>query len=214
MNKVTTGSFITFEGGEGAGKSTQIKRLAARLEALSIPVTLTREPGGSPGAEEIRTLLVTGEGDRWSGLSESLLHFAARADHLERLIKPARLRGDWVLCDRFADSTLAYQGGGHGLNGAAIQTLYDLVVGEQGPELTLILDLPVEAGLARAASRGEGEDRYEKMGLAFHERLRAAFLEIACQNPQRCVVIDATFDIDTVEDTIWTAVSKRFSLSS
>lgn len=214
MNKVTSGAFITFEGGEGAGKSTQIKLLAARLKAMSLPVTLTREPGGSPGAEEIRLLLVTGENDRWSGLSESLLHFAARSDHLERLIKPARARGEWVLCDRFADSTLAYQGGGHGLHHAAIQTLYDLVVGTQGPELTLILDLPVEAGLSRAASRGEGEDRYEKMGQAFHERLRAAFLEIARKNPDRCVVIDATADIDTVEAAIWAVVADRFSLSS
>jgi len=209
---MTSGRFITFEGGEGAGKSTQIRRLADTLEASGLKVLQTREPGGSPGAEEIRSLLVTGEGDRWTGMTEVLLHFAARADHLVRVIRPALAEGTWVLCDRFVDSSMAYQGVAQALGRDVITELTDLVVGETMPDLTLILDLPVESGLARAGDRGEGEDRYEKMGAAFHDTLRQAFLSIAADAPTRCRVIDATADIETVSQAIWAETAKRFSL--
>lgn len=206
--------FITFEGGEGAGKSTQIKRLAARLNARGIPVLLTREPGGSPGAEEIRQLLVTGGTDRWEGQTEALLNFAARSDHLKRTILPALSEGTWVLCDRFSDSTMAYQGYGHGLGRDAVQKLTDLVVGTHMPDLTLVLDLPVEAGLKRALDRGDGEDRYEKMGHDFHERLRQAFLDIAKAEPGRCAVFDAQQSVDRIEEQIWAVTSERLGLKS
>ncbi|MGK2739786.1 dTMP kinase [Tepidicaulis sp. LMO-SS28] len=206
------GRFITFEGGEGAGKSSHTARLAEWLRAQGIDVVTTREPGGSPGAEAIRKLLVEGEADRWSGKAEALLHFAARADHLERTIRPALAAGKWVICDRFADSTMAYQGYGHGLEPEVIQTLYDLVVGQDGPDFTLVLDLPVEEGLKRAASRGGGEDRYEGMDLSFHERLRQAFLKIAKAEPERCAVIDATQPMEKVTADILDAVASHFGI--
>lgn len=206
------GRFITFEGGEGAGKSTQIRLLSETLEKAGHAVLETREPGGSPGAEEIRSLLVTGDGDRWTGMTEVLLHFAARADHLERIVRPALNDGTWVLCDRFVDSSMAYQGVAQSLGKDVIRDLTNLVVGTTMPDLTLILDLPVADGLARAGARGEGEDRYEKMGQAFHETLRQAFLDIATDAPDRCKVIDATADINAVQQAIWTATTKRFHL--
>jgi len=211
-NPANTGLFITFEGGEGAGKSTQVRRLAAALEAQGRQVLQTREPGGSKGAEQIRTLLVTGASDRWSGMTEALLNFAARSDHLARIIRPALQRGDIVLCDRFADSTMAYQGYAQGVGAAAISALTDIVVEDTRPDLTLIMDLPVAAGLARAAARGEGEDRYEKMGQAFHETLRAAFLDIAARAPKRCVVIDATGSEETIAEQIMAVIKARFQL--
>ncbi|MBO6542101.1 MAG: dTMP kinase [Alphaproteobacteria bacterium] len=211
-NPANTGLFITFEGGEGAGKSTQVRRLAAALEAQGRQVLQTREPGGSKGAEQIRTLLVTGASDRWSGMTEALLNFAARSDHLARIIRPALQRGDIVLCDRFADSTMAYQGYAQGVGAAAISALTDIVVEDTRPDLTLIMDLPVEAGLARAAARGEGEDRYEKMGQAFHETLRAAFLDIAARAPKRCVVIDATGSEEAIAEQIMAVIKARFQL--
>ncbi len=206
------GRFITFEGGEGAGKSTQIRLLAEALEKAGHTVLQTREPGGSPGAEEIRSLLVTGESDRWTGMTEVLLHFAARADHLERVIRPALAAGTWVLCDRFVDSSVAYQGVAQGLGTDVLQDLTRLVVADTMPDLTLILDLPVEDGLARAGSRGDGEDRYEKMGQAFHKTLRQAFLDIAGSAPDRCKVIDATDKIDAVHQAIWSETAARFKL--
>lgn len=206
------GRFITFEGGEGAGKSTQMHRLADFLRARGLEIVQTREPGGSPGAEEIRALLVNGDGDRWTGLTEALLNFAARADHLARVIEPALKRGAWVLCDRFADSTMAYQGYAQGVGPETVRTLTDMVVGETRPDLTLILDLPVDVGLARATERGTGEDRYEKMGLAFHETLRQAFREIAENEPERCRLIDANADIDEVSKAVEAAVADRFDL--
>ncbi len=206
------GRFITFEGGEGAGKSTQIRLLSETLEKAGHAVLQTREPGGSPGAEEIRSLLVTGDGDRWTGMTEVLLHFAARADHLERVVRPALSEGKWVLCDRFVDSSMAYQGVAQALGKDVIRDLTNLVVAATMPDLTLILDLPVADGLARAGARGEGEDRYEKMGQAFHETLRQAFLDIATDAPGRCKVIDATGDINAVQQAIWTATTKRFHL--
>lgn len=205
--------FVTLEGGEGAGKSTQIARLAQSLSDSGVAVTTTREPGGSPGADAIRRLLVEGEPGRWDGETEALLHFAARRDHLVRTVWPALAAGQWVLCDRFADSTLAYQGYGHGLDRNFIDTLYRLTVGDFRPDLTLILDLPVETGLARAAGRGGAEDRYERMDREFHERLRLGFLDIARQEPDRCAVVDATHDADAIAADIRAIVGDRFGVA-
>lgn len=207
------GRFITFEGGEGGGKSTNLQMLKAALEGAGYTVITTREPGGSPGAEEIRRLLVEGAVDRWDAISEALLHFAARRDHVERVIRPTLARGDWVICDRFADSTMAYQGYGHGLGRDVIETLYKVSIGDMKPDLTLILDLPVEIGLARAGGRGGSEDRYERMKDGFHQRLRDGFLDIASREPDRCVVIDATATLDAVQAEIRKAVSQRLSTS-
>jgi dTMP kinase len=208
------GRFITLEGGEGGGKSTQARRLAVSLESEAGEVLLTREPGGSPGAEQIRGLLVDGEVHRWDAVTETFLHFAARRDHLVNMVQPALARGAWVISDRFADSTMAYQGYGHGVDRDAIAELYRICVGSLKPDLTLILDLPVEAGLARAAGRGGGEDRYERMDVAFHERLRQGFLEIAGRDPARCVVIDAARGEDKVHAQIIAAVRERMELPS
>lgn len=203
------GRFITFEGGEGAGKSTQLKLLAEALAKADFEVVTTREPGGSKGAEAIRALLVTGDTDRWDAETEALLHTAARRDHLARTVWPALDRGAWVVCDRFADSTLAYQGYGHGLGLDFIQDLTKLAIGGFTPDLTLVFDLPVEEGLRRATGRGGAEDRYERMGTAFHERLRQGFLDIAKRDPDRCAVIDATADVQTVHQTVLRAVKSR-----
>jgi dTMP kinase len=175
---------------------------------------LTREPGGSPGAESLRDLLVRGDADRWSALAETLILYAARADHLERRIRPALAEGAWVLCDRFADSTRAYQGAGGGTPPDLIAALEQAVIGQDWPELTLILDLPPSTGLARAAQRGGAEQRFESKGLAFHERLRAGFLGIAAAEPQRCRVIDADAGIEEVAEAVWAAVCDRFGLTS
>jgi len=192
--EIFAGKFITFEGGEGAGKSTQIKRLASALENSGLSVTSTREPGGSPGAETIRGLLLDTAAD-WDAPTEALLHFAARADHFTTRIAPALRNGDWVICDRFADSTRAYQGYGLGLSMEAIETLYRVALGEFAPDLTVILDVPVEIGMQRMNARDGDPDRYERMDIAFHERLRQGFLDIAGNNPDRCEVIDANADI-------------------
>ena len=206
------GKFITFEGGEGAGKSTQVRKLVSYLQTKGLEVLATREPGGSPGAEEIRRLLVEGQAHRWDGLTEALLHFAARRDHLRSFVWPALERGAWVVSDRFADSTLAYQGYGHQLGRGVYDSLYALVAGEFRPDLTLILDLPVELGLARAKMRGGGEDRYESMDRAFHERLRQGFQEIARSEPDRCRLLDASADEETVallvEETVREALAE------
>jgi dTMP kinase len=202
------GRFITLEGGEGAGKSTQIARLAERLK-VSHEVVTTREPGGSPGAEMIRKLLVEGPAERWDGTTEALLHFAARRDHLRTTVWPALERGAWVISDRFADSTRAYQGWGHGLDLFTLDRLYDVAVGVFRPDLTLILDLPVDAGLARAAARRSAETRYESLPRAFHERVREGFLTIARNEPERCAVIDASQDIDAVATAIARRVAER-----
>jgi dTMP kinase len=208
---VTRGRFITFEGGEGAGKSTQLRRLSERLAAEGREVVATREPGGSPGAETIRQLLVTGEADRWSPVTETLLMYAARRDHIERVIGPALARGAWVVCDRFADSTRAYQGAAGGTDLALIAALEAGVLDGARPDLTLILDLPEDAGLARAADRAGAETRFESKGLAFHARLRAAFLDIARAEPDRCVVIDGRMSMAEVADAVWTAVATRLT---
>ncbi len=206
------GQFITLEGGEGAGKSTQARRLTERLQALGLSVVSTREPGGTPGAESLRGMLVAGGTDRWSPISEALLMNAARSDHLERLIRPALARGDWVICDRFADSTRAYQGAGGGVDPAFVAALERGVVAETTPDLTLIFDLPASAGLARATARDvEAQGRFEAKGLAFHEALRGEFLAIAKAEPDRCATIDAGADMDAVAAQIWAAVSQRLA---
>ena len=207
------GKFITLEGGEGAGKSTQVALLAAVLREAGLEVVETREPGGAPGAEEIRALLVQGAPERWDPLTEALLHFAARREHLAKLIEPSLASGSWVISDRFADSTLAYQGIAQGLGQARFKALYELVVGDNGPDLTLILDLPVSDGLARAEARAGAENRYESMGQAFHERLRQGFLEIAAAEPARCIVIDATGSIEAVQAAIRGAVAERLGVA-
>jgi dTMP kinase len=198
--------FITFEGGEGGGKSTQLRLLAEALRQAGETVVTTREPGGAPGAEEIRKLLVEGEPGRWPADAEALLHFAARAEHLAKVIRPALEAGQWVLCDRFADSTIAYQGYGQGLDLAWLQVLRTRIVSETEPGLTLLLDLPVDIGLGRVRE----QQRYERMGRAFHERLHAGFLAIAKAEPERCVVIDATRGIEAVAADVRAAVAQRF----
>lgn len=208
MSLVAPGRFITLEGGEGAGKSTQIARLAKRLQARHEVVT-TREPGGSPGAEMIRKLLVEGPAERWDGTTEALLHFAARRDHLRTTVWPALERSAWVISDRFADSTRAYQGWGHGLDLAMLDRLYDIAVGVFRPDLTIILDLPVDVGLARAAARRGTETRYESLPRYFHENVREGFLAIAGSDPKRCTVIDASQDIDAVAAAIAHVVDER-----
>jgi dTMP kinase len=201
--------FVTFEGGEGGGKSTQLRILAEALRGVGETVVTTREPGGAPGAEEIRRLLVEGEPGRWPAEAEALLHFAARAEHLAKVIRPALEAGRWVLCDRFADSTLAYQGYGQGLDLAWLTQLRARVVGATEPGLTLILDLPVATGLGRAAT----QQRYERMGRAFHEKLQAGFLAIAKAEPERCTVIDATRSIEAVTADVRAAVTKHFGVA-
>ncbi len=210
---MTGGLFITFEGGEGTGKSTHARRLAARLEAEGHDVVLTREPGGAPAAEDIRRLLVTGEPERWSPLAEALLNNAARDAHLKAVIRPALARGAVVVSDRFMDSTRAYQGYAGGCDMALIDHLEAAVVGETRPNLTLIFDLDPEEGLARAKGRGGdgGEDRFEKKGLNFHRLLREIFLAIAAGDTRRCVVIDAAAPVDDVAGEVWKAVARRLS---
>lgn len=213
---MTRGRFITFEGGEGAGKSTQVRRLVARLAARGIDVVATREPGGSPGAESIRSLVLKGDADRWSPTTETLLMYGARRDHIERTIEPALARGAWVVCDRFADSTRAYQGAAGGVDPQFISALETFVLAGAHPDLTLVFDLPVDVGLARAEAfakaDGHTETRFESKGLAFHERLRAAFAQIAADEPARCAVIDAADAIDAVEAQVWATVALRLGL--
>jgi len=209
---VTRGRFITFEGGEGAGKSTQVKRLGARLEAGGREVVMTREPGGSPGAESIRDIVLRGDADRWSPVTETLLMYAARRDHVERVIRPALDRGAWVVCDRFADSTRAYQGAAGGTDPRLISALETYILEEVRPDLTLVFDLPAEVGLERAHARAGAEMRFESKGMAFHERLREGFRAIAAAEPARCALIDATGDMDAVERAVWAAVDERLAV--
>jgi dTMP kinase len=211
---MTRGKFITIEGGEGGGKSTQIKRLARALDAAGQTVVTTREPGGSPGAEEIRALVVQGAPERWDPITEALLITAARREHVVRTIEPALAAGRWVISDRFADSTLAYQGYGRGIDRAALEALRRLAVGALVPDLTLILDLPVEIGLARARARAGQELRFEAMDTDFHQRLRQGFLAIAAAEPQRCAVIDADQSVDAVHAAIVAAVSARLGVAA
>ena len=201
---------MTLEGGEGAGKSTQIRLLADALSAAGRDVVMTREPGGSLGAEAIRGLILTG-GHSFSSLTEALLFSAARTDHLEKTIRPALARGAVVLCDRFSDSTRAYQGASGGTDPSVLEALESIAVGMTRPDLTIILDLPAEEGLKRAAARrGNGVvDRFEGEALAFHEKLRAGFLEIAQEEPQRCVLIDASRPVEVIAADLRSIVLKR-----
>ena len=206
------GLFITLEGGEGSGKSTQIKLLRTGLDAVGLDVVVTREPGGAPGAEQIRNLLVDGPAERWDPVTEALLHYAARREHLRQTVVPALDAGKWVVCDRFADSTMAYQGYGHGLGRDWVLSLHRAVVPDLTPDLTLILDMPVEEGLARAAARGSGGDRYESMDLKFHHRLREGFLDIARREPDRCAVINAANPVNEVQAAIRQTVYTRLGV--
>ncbi len=226
------GKFITFEGGEGSGKSTQVSRLQKSLEARGLDVVVTREPGGSPFAERLRNVLLDPDVGPHDALSEALLFYAARADHLAQVIQPALDGGRWVLCDRFSDSTRVYQGYAGTVDTKILEALELIVVGRRKPDLTLILDIPPEIGLARAevrrdqhvasrtdeqvskkddgrVARGLLADRYESRSIDFHRRLRDGFLAIAREEPERCTVIDGQVDAETVSAEIWKAVEER-----
>jgi dTMP kinase len=211
MTGAPRGRFITLEGGEGAGKSVQAKRLEEKLLALGLEVVRTREPGGSPYAEELREAILSGFAAQFGPEGEALLFAAARIDHLDKTILPALARGAWVVCDRFADSTRAYQGVAGDLPPAFVAGLEEVVVGANRPDLTLILDIPAAAGLERARVRRgtENADRFEAEGLEFHEKLRRAFLDIAAVEPERCVVVDALKPEEEVAGAIWSAVERR-----
>lgn len=212
FGKMGRGTFISFEGGEGSGKSTQAERLAKRLQAAGIAVIRTREPGGTEGADAIRQLLVTGAADRWDPLSEVLLHYAARLDHVGRVIKPALASGDWVISDRFADSTMAYQGYGYELGPELIDTIHRTVLGDFQTDMTIVMDIDPSAGLARARARDPDPSRYERFDLTFHQRMRAGFQAIAARDPDRCAVIDASGAPDDVAAIVWAAVSERLEV--
>jgi dTMP kinase len=205
------GSFITFEGGEGAGKSTQAAALANRLATFGIGVVLTREPGGSPGAEIIRHVVLSGAARPLGAEAEALLLAAARADHLDTVIKPALARRKWVVCDRFLDSTRVYQGVLGQVSRPFLKGLERLTVGDALPDLTFILDVPAKIGLARAAQRrgNDAPDRFESEDIDYHQALNAAFRDIADNEPQRCVLIDASRPEDKIAAEIWRNVRKR-----
>lgn len=205
------GRFITFEGGEGSGKSTQIRKLAERLDTAKLRAIVTREPGGSPGAEIIRHLVLSGMGKLLGPDAETLLFAAARDDHVRTVILPALNQGVWVLCDRFFDSTRVYQGQlGHVLPGL-LNAMQRVTIGDLKPDVTIILDVPVEIGLQRAAARRGNAvaDRFEAEDVHFHQNLRDAYRQIAAEDPQRCVLIDATADPETVASTVWTALREH-----
>lgn len=209
---MSQGKFITLEGGEGAGKTTQIALLADAMRQKGLDVVVTREPGGSVGAEEIRALLVQGDQDRWDGMTEALLNFAARRDHLVKTVWPALERGAWVISDRFADSTLAYQGYGHGLDLDVLYKVWDVAIDGFRPDLTFMLDLPVEVGVERALARGDDENRYEKMALNFHHRIKAGFLEIALKEADRCCIIDARRTKTDIHEDMKIALQSRLGV--
>lgn len=212
------GRFITFEGGEGTGKSTQIGRLVERLRARGLEVVQTREPGGTPGAEIIRRAVMSGKVADLGPFAEALMMNAARDDHLNELVRPALAKGEWVVCDRFADSTRAYQGALGGVEPQVLAAMEESVVGDTRPDLTVILDLDPEIGLARARARTRAEggtgDRFEDEDLETHRRLRQAFLDIATAEPERCVVVDGSGEIDDVTERVWSAVSRRCGLEA
>ena len=207
------GRFITFEGGEGGGKTTQIQYLGKALQDVGIDVVSTREPGGTLAAEEIRQLLVAGSPNRWLPKTELLLHCSARVEHINYVIEPALRSGRWVISDRFHDSTAAYQGYGLGLGLELVDTLHNLLHGNFRPDLTLILDAPIELGLQRTKRRKGSDDRYEQMDITFHERLRSGFLDIAKKEPSRCVVIDASKDEEAVFKQVKDAINNRLALA-
>jgi dTMP kinase len=205
------GRFITFEGGEGSGKSTQIKALALRLDAAKLRTLVTREPGGSPGAEIIRHLVLSGMGKLLGADAETLLFAAARDDHVRSVIQPALAQGIWVLCDRFSDSTRAYQGRLGNVSPAVLNAMERVTIGDLKPDLTFILDVPVEVGMQRAAARrGTGApDRFEAEDVKFHQDLREAYRQIAAAETERCVLIDATPDPAIVAANVWAILDKR-----
>lgn len=202
-----TGKFISFEGGEGSGKSTQLQRLAERLRRHDVIVLTTREPGGTPGAEEIRRLLVEGEPGRWDGRAEALLVNAGRADHVARLIRPALAAGTWVLCDRYVHSTLAYQGAARGLDEAELRSLHRFSTGDLWPDLTFVLDIDPAIGLARAARRTSVEARFEGEPAAFHTAVRDRLLAF-----QDVAIVSSDASIESVSEAIWVEVARRFGL--
>ncbi len=204
-----SGTFITFEGGEGSGKSTQIALLEKAFQNAGIECVKTREPGGSAGAEQIRDLLVNGDVDAWDADTETLLFYAARLDHVNKIIKPALKKKHTVLCDRFADSTMVYQGVGKQVPNDYIHALHKLTLVDFSPNLTLMFDIDPKIGLKRAADRNGGEGRFESMDISFHQQVRQGFLKIAKTDPERCAVIDASLDIQTVHQSIITLVNKR-----
>lgn len=212
---MTTGAFITFEGGEGTGKSTQAARLRDALEVHGIACVVTREPGGSPFAESVRALILSADAADHAPLAEALLFHAARADHLAATIRPALAAGRWVICDRFSDSTRVYQGLVGGLPAATLDALDAIVVADTRPDLTIVLDMTAERGLERARQRraasagGDGADRYEARDIAFHERLRDGFLALAADEPDRCVVVDADRSAEAVARDVWAIVAAR-----
>jgi dTMP kinase len=206
---VSRGRFITLEGGEGAGKTTQAGLLVEALAARGMTVVRTREPGGSPGAEVLRGLLLGGSVD-WSPRAETLLHFAARAEHVAKTILPALEAGSWVVCDRFFDSTLAYQGYGQGADRAFIAEQIRLL--GIVPDVTLALDVPEDVAADRMRRRGGDADRYERLDAAFHARVRQGFREIAAAEPGRCVLLDASGDVQAVHTAIMTAVWTRLEV--
>ncbi|MCB4768309.1 dTMP kinase [Ancylobacter sp. Lp-2] len=208
-----SGRFVTFEGGEGAGKSTQVRLLAERLRQAGLDVVTTREPGGSAGAEILRHVILSGAAKPLGPLAEATLFAAARADHLDATIRPALAAGRWVICDRFADSTRVYQGALGQVDAGLLRELEVVTVGETRPDLTLILDVPAEAGLSRAAARsGAAADRFESESLSFHQHLREAFIDLARAEPERCAVIDGLRDIEVVAADIWRVVGERLPL--
>ena len=209
---MSRGRFIALEGGEGAGKTVQAARLRDALEARGTGTVLTREPGGSPGAEEIRRLLVSGPVERWEPLAEAMLHAAARRDHLLHTIQPALERGLWVISDRFVDSMIVYQGYGQGADLDVLERLSDLSLGGFAPDLTVVLDIPVAEGLRRATARA-GSNRYERMGTDFHETVRRGFLARAEADERRYAVVDATADPDSVGRAILEIVARRLPVS-
>ncbi len=204
--------FITFEGGEGAGKSTQIKVVAEALARAGIPHILTREPGGSAGAEAIRELIVTGQADRWDPVTETLLIMAARNDHIFNTVQPALVAGTWVLCDRFLDSTRVYQGIAKQVNSAWLEQLHRLLFGSLLPDVTVLLDIDPSIGLQRAAERKGNEMRFEGLPLHFHQTLREGFLHLAQREPQRFVVVDAAVDAAQVSAMLLAQLSQRLQI--
>ncbi|HBW25231.1 MAG TPA: dTMP kinase [Holosporales bacterium] len=208
--KLHKAPFITFEGGEGSGKSTQIHILFERLLQMDIDIVQYREPRGTKGAEEIRSLLFEGEQERWSPTSEALLLSAARADLIQKKILPALEGNTWVLCDRYADSTLAYQGFGHELGEKPIKELNRFTIGDLEPDLTFVFQINAEIGLQRVADRKTHTDRFERNDILFHQRVQKGYDEILKKNPQRCIPINALLDIDRISQLIFDEVMKRF----
>ena len=211
MSNPSPGRFVTFEGGEGAGKSTQMARLAARLGAVGLPVLRTREPGGTEEAEAIRRLLLEGRAERWTPTAELLLVAAARAEHLARVIEPALEAGVWVLCDRYLDSTRVYQGLAGGVGLERVDRLQGELLRFRLPDLTILLDLPVEVGLARRGAAGAAS-RFERKGRAFHELVREGFRRLAAAEPERIVLVDADRSAEEVEAAIVALVRARFGV--